>query len=87
MVGDRLCDDIEEPFDTRAAEGEPEVFTELVGLVLPSDSFLPEAGWIGREDCEACDDSDEVLEDDEACSRAALRFCFPRSTPLLATVV
>jgi len=75
--------DIEERFDTSALEPEGQAFTALVGSGFVLASFISFAGgedFSGRA-------AREVEDVDEACSRAALRFSFPRSTPFLATVV
>jgi hypothetical protein len=76
--------DIEERFDTRAAEldAEPVVLTELAGLSLLWTSFCEDDDFGGRAGPVVVDDDDA-----DACSRAALRFCLPLSTPFLATLV
>jgi hypothetical protein len=72
-------DDIKERFDANALELEEEVSTELAGRIF-SFSFFVERDDFGRRT--GPDD-----ENDKVRSRPALRFCFPRSTSFLATVV
>jgi hypothetical protein len=75
--------DIEERFDTSGLEPGREVCTELTG---PGFAFASLKSFASGEDFSGHADP-EVKDDDEACSRWALRFCFLRSTPFLATVV
>lgn len=61
---------------------ETEVLVELAVLILACTSFFDGEALGGGAVLEDVDE-DAVA----ACSRAARRFCFPLSTPFLATVV
>ena len=82
MGADEACcdpDDIDERFNAKAFDVEVGGWLEVVGLDLSRGCCLEVDGRNGPDDREE--------DDNKPCSRAALRFCFPLSTPFFATVV